>query len=63
MGEQQERGNDAADHAPKPKVGAKAGGTKAKSDVPDKQDGANYRDLEDGKRAVPLEDMNSANDE
>ena len=63
MGEQQKRGDDAADHAPRPTVDAKVDGEKAKPGVPDGQDGANYRDLKDGKRAVPLEDMNSANDE
>ena len=61
MGEQQKRGDDAADHAPKPNTGGAPGaeaGTAA-----DKQDAANYDELKDGGRAVPTENMNSANDE
>ena len=62
MGEQQKRGDDASDHAPKPKTG-ETGSSGKPGKISDKQDGSNYDDLEDGGRAVPVEDMNSANDE
>ena len=50
--------DDAGDHAPQPKT--EPGKTGAPSD---KQDAKNYDDLNDGGRSVPVEDMNSANDE
>jgi hypothetical protein len=52
----QKRGDDAADHAPRP------GGEpqKPKSGM---QDAANYDERDDGGRAIPDEDLSSANDE
>ena len=50
------RGDDAADHAPRP------GGNPPKPDK-GKQDAPNYDEREDGGRAIPEEDLSSANDE
>lgn len=55
----QKRGDDAADHAPRPGKNDKPGPTATN----DKQDAPNYARREDGGRAVPTEDINSANDE
>jgi hypothetical protein len=52
------RGDDAADHAPKPSD--KDSDPKATSD---KQDAPNYKDAVDGGRAEPVDGMSSANDE
>ena len=52
------RGDDAADHAPKPSD--KDSDPKATSD---KQDAPNYKNAVDGGRAEPVDGMNSANDE
>ena len=53
------RGDDAADHAPKP--ASKSSTHEVASS--DKQDAANYKDRVDGGRAEPVEKMNSGNDE
>ena len=55
MGDQK-RGDDAADHAPRP-------GGDPKPPPSGKQDAPNYDKREDGGRAVPVEDISSANDE
>ena len=55
------RGDDAADHAPKPpapKPKVESGGA-----LSEKQDAPNYNVRVDGGRAEPVETMNSANDE
>ena len=52
----QKRGDDAADHAPRP-------GGKAPKPAKGKQDAPNYDAREDGGRDVPVEDVSSANDE
>lgn len=52
------RGDDAADHAPKPTQTGKPSETES-----GKQDAPNYNNTVDGGRAEPVEDMNSANDE
>ena len=53
----QHRGDDAADHAPKPNA------PRDVPPVPDKQDAPNYKTKVDGGRAEPVETLNSANDE
>ena len=58
MGDQK-RGDDAADHAPRPV----RNGAEKPEPASDKQDSPNYADREDGGRAVPTESINSANDE
>ncbi|WP_158807141.1 hypothetical protein [Beijerinckia sp. L45] len=52
------RGDDAADHAPKPDD--KRTPTDKSSE---KQDAPNYKTAVDGGRAEPVDGMNSANDE
>ncbi len=52
----QKRGDDAADHAPRP-------GGDPPATPKGKQDAPNYDKREDGGRAVPVEDLDSANDE
>ena len=52
----QKRGDDAADHAPRP-------GGEAKKPETGKQDAPNYDEREDGGRDMPLGDISSANDE
>ena len=54
------KGDDAGDHAPKPKADKPASGEPA---ARSRQDAPNYDRLKDGGRSVPVEDMNSANDE
>ena len=51
--------DDAGEQAPKPKA-PEAGKTGGSSD---KHDAKNHDDPKDGDRSVPVEDMNSANDE
>ncbi len=48
---------DAGDTAPRPQVGEKTKPGDAKQEAP------NYDVAEDGGRSIPVEDMNSANDE
>ena len=55
----QKRGDDAADHAPRPKEGIDG----KTPQVPEKQDGPNYNKITDGGRAMKDEDLSSANDE
>ena len=52
------RGDDAADHAPKPSDKAKP-----PENGSDKQDAPNYKNAVDGGRAEPVDGMSSANDE
>ncbi len=54
----QNRGDDAADHAPKPNQSSETPKTGA-----DKQDAANYADRIDKGAAEPAGKINSANDE
>jgi len=57
----QKRGDDAADHAPRP--GGKPGKHPPGTSPSGKQDAPNYDERADGDRAVPTEDLSSANDE
>lgn len=51
------RGDDAADHAPRPAKDEKPAPPSGKQDAP------NYAEREDGGRALPAEEISSANDE
>lgn len=53
----QKRGDDAEDHAPKPDR------SKAKPSAAEKQDAPNYKERADEGRAIEVENVNSANDE
>ena len=55
----EKRREDAADKAPRPVVGETTKPDAAKRE----QEAPNYDVAEDGDRSIPLEDMNSANDE
>lgn len=55
----EQKREDAADKAPRPTVGE----TVTPGAETDKQDAPNYDVAKDGGRSIPLEDMNSANDE
>lgn len=53
----QKRGDDAADHAPKPQQSNTEPSPKQKQDAP------NYNDKTDKGQAIEVEDVSSANDE
>lgn len=57
---EQKRGDDAEDHAPRPKA---ATSDKAPQKPPPEQGAANYQRRRDDARAIEPEDLNSANDE